>query len=173
MQEHEEQERVREHEEQERVRRHLETLRNLAREAEGFNIRGIGGDDNDDVGNDGDGGDDEVGSSASKDDDEFEDDEFVDEEEDLDLSPVRRVTPLKPKPNPPLGKALKKKQDYFSGAAGLAELKRGKQWYLPENDPVSRSCHTTHPVGGTINRLSLHYHGIDFSPRLLKHYLEA
>jgi hypothetical protein len=135
-----EREAVREHEERERVQHNLETLRNLARETEGFNIRGIGGDDNNDAKNTGD-GDDEDGGSDSEDDDEFEDNESEDEEEDLDLRQVRRVICMKPKTNSPLGIALKKKQDYFTSAAGLAELSRGKQWYLPESDPVSRSCY--------------------------------
>jgi hypothetical protein len=77
--------------------------------------------------------------NRSSDDDDFDDDDFEDDErdEDLDIHPRRRVTKRKPPKDSVLARALEKIKGRITSPAGKEELKRGRQWYLPESDPVS------------------------------------
>jgi hypothetical protein len=95
---------------------------------------GRGTDDDDD--DDGDGDDDDYDEGEGDDDDDDDDDDDI-ADEDLDLRPRRRVTKRKPPKDSVLFKALDEIKKKIIEGQWQVDLKRGKQWYLPESDPVS------------------------------------
>jgi hypothetical protein len=134
-----EQARVRLLEQQRVAERFSDRCRRVLREVDGNqdqDILGGGGQEGDD-----DDDDDENDDEDDDDDYDFDDDESDVEDDDLDLRPRRRIMKRKPPKNSVLAIALDRIKNRITCPEGKEILRKGRQWYLPESDPVSSlSC---------------------------------